>query len=37
MVPVTFTLIAGVIFVVALVLAAIIWVGERREGHAKDD
>ncbi len=32
-----FTMVAGLIFVVALILVVIVAVGERRNGHARDD
>jgi hypothetical protein len=28
---------SGIVFILAVALAAYIWVGERRYGHARDD
>lgn len=32
-----FTLVAALIFVAALILVVIVGVGERKQGHARDD
>ncbi len=33
----SFLLVSGVVFVIAVALAIYIYIGERREGHARDD
>lgn len=33
----SFLLVSGVVFVIAVALTIYIYIGERREGHARDD
>ncbi len=33
----SFMVATGLIFILALILTAVVWIGERREGHARDD